>query len=115
MGSNNKTLILPLKKKWYDMIESGEKTEEYREIKKYWCKRLSYCEMYECCNSPCWYGSMLHLMNPQGYTHVRFRYGYTKRTMLFELKSITKGKGKEEWGAPNKDVFILKLGERIYE
>lgn len=29
------TLFLPLKAKWYNMIESGEKTEEYREIKPY--------------------------------------------------------------------------------
>lgn len=35
-----KTLTLSLKKKWFDMIASGEKTEEYREIKPYWEKRL---------------------------------------------------------------------------
>ena len=47
------------------------------------------------------------------YTHIRFRYGYTKRTMLFELKGITIGKGNTEWGAPDdKEVFILKLGNR---
>jgi hypothetical protein len=28
-------LHLPLKAKWYRIIESGEKTEEYREIKPY--------------------------------------------------------------------------------
>ena len=33
-------LDLPLKKEWYEMIESGIKTEEYREIKPYWIKRL---------------------------------------------------------------------------
>lgn len=33
-------LHLPLKKGWYEMIESGVKTEEYREIKPYWAKRL---------------------------------------------------------------------------
>ena len=33
-------LILPIKKKWYDMILSGEKKEEYREIKPYYTKRL---------------------------------------------------------------------------
>ena len=27
-------LILPIKKKWFDMIASGEKKEEYREIKR---------------------------------------------------------------------------------
>ena len=25
-----KTLILPIKKKWFDMIKSGQKTKEYR-------------------------------------------------------------------------------------
>lgn len=35
-----KILYLPLKKKWYEMIESGEKPEEYREDKPYWRRRL---------------------------------------------------------------------------
>lgn len=35
-----KILDLVLKGKWYDMIASGEKREEYREIKPYWEKRL---------------------------------------------------------------------------
>lgn len=30
-----KILHLPLKAQWYEMIERGEKTEEYREIKPY--------------------------------------------------------------------------------
>ena len=29
-----KTLYLPLKKQWYEMIERGEKREEYRECKQ---------------------------------------------------------------------------------
>lgn len=33
-------LKLTLKKKWFDMIESGVKLEEYREIKPYWMARL---------------------------------------------------------------------------
>lgn len=35
-----KVLDLPLMFKWYDMIDIGEKREEYREIKPYWEKRL---------------------------------------------------------------------------
>ena len=35
-----KTLHLPLKAQWYEMIESGVKTEDYREIKPYWDKRF---------------------------------------------------------------------------
>lgn len=84
-----KILDLPLKKEWYNMIESGEKREEYREIKPYWSKRLV----------------------GKGYTHVRFRYGYTKRTMLFCLDSIAISfKGKPECGAPtDRPVFIIKF------
>ena len=104
-----KVLDLPLKKEWYDMIESGIKQEEYREIKPYWCKRFlgvsvalfSYRNNYESCNV-------------NQYTHIRFRYGYTKRTMLFKLNDISIGYGNPKWGAPkDKEVFILKLGNRI--
>ena len=106
-----KILDLPLKKEWYNMIESGIKIEEYRENKPYWCKRFlgtdfayfGYRNNYQSCNV-------------KGYTHVRFRYGYTKRTMLFELKGIVFGLGREDWGAPkDRDVFILKLGNKIKE
>ena len=31
-----KTLHLVLNRKWYNMIDCGFKTEEYREIKPYW-------------------------------------------------------------------------------
>lgn len=93
-----KILDLPLKAKWYDMIESGEKREEYREYKKYWYKRLIDDET----------------LRVKPYTHVRFRYGYTKRTMLFEITCITVGMGLPGWGAPTfREVFIIKLGERI--
>ena len=34
------TLHLILKRKWYDMIVSGEKPEEYREKKAYWANRF---------------------------------------------------------------------------
>lgn len=33
-------MILPIKKKWFDMILSGEKKEEYREIKDYYFSRF---------------------------------------------------------------------------
>lgn len=63
------------------MIASGEKTEEYRMIKPYWCHRLSICEMNLCWiraeGGSCQYANILQAMNPQKYTHVRFRNGYT--------------------------------------
>lgn len=36
----NATLYLPMKKKWFDMVFSGEKKEEYREFKPYWMTRV---------------------------------------------------------------------------
>lgn len=35
-----KILHLTLKKKWFDMILSGEKKEEYRDTKEFWLRRL---------------------------------------------------------------------------
>ncbi len=96
-----KILDLPIKAKWYDMIESGEKKEEYRECKKYWVKRLM-----------CHGIGYNWIISFKPYTHVRFHYGYTKRIMLFELKEIVIGKGNPAWGAPDHEVFILKLGKR---
>ena len=74
------------------MIANGTKREEYRDIKPFWGKRL---------------------INDDGtfkdYTHVRFRYGYTKKTMLFKIENIRIGRGNSEWGAPEFDVFIIKF------
>lgn len=118
-----KILDLPLKAEWYNMIDSGVKLEEYREIKPYWIKRLAECSGenrhektgFYCkkanCHSCITRGNGFH---PKDYTHARFRYGYTKRTMLFKIELIHIGLGRKEWGAPEEDkVFILKLGERI--
>lgn len=89
-----KILYLTLKKKWFDLILSGEKTEEYIEIKPYWQKRLT----------------------SKSYDIVVFRNGYAADAPQFsiELKSITQGVGKIEWGAEkDKMCFILKLGAII--
>lgn len=135
MNGDERILYLPLKKEWYDMIESGEKTEEYREIKPYWCNRLLYgCtlgvkEYWEGVlqNAIKWvaeHGKRIPSINMHNclirdygiryYTHVCFSYGYTKKRMIFEYKNLRVGYGKTEWGAPaNMEVFIIELGKRI--
>ena len=85
-----KILHLTLKKKWFDMIASGEKREEYREIKPYWARRI------------------------KGQSVIEFRNGYAKNAprMRVEFKECLVGLGITEWGAPEgQKVFILKLGE----
>ena len=46
MAKDNKTLHLVLKRKWWDMIASGEKNEEYRDFTHFYIKRL--------CDNPCY-------------------------------------------------------------
>lgn len=102
-----KTLFLPLKKEWYEMIESGVKTEEYREQSEYWWRRLVQGTYYSD------WEKLYTEHDLKQYDAVKFSYGYTKRTMTFECKGITIGKGRKELGAPDNDVFIIKLGKRI--
>jgi len=88
-----KVLHMTLKKQWFDMIASGEKKEEYREIKPYWINRLN-----------------------KQYDVIHFRNGYSKTapTMIIELKSVTRSLGIIEWGAPpDEPVYILRLGKII--
>mgnify|MGYP006867955058 CR=1 FL=1 len=90
-------LILPIKKKWFDMIKSGEKKEEYREIKPYYDTRFRG------------YYYPTTGMQP----HILFRNGYSKNSPTIKCKvCITKGAGKQEWGAePNKEYYILDILE----
>lgn len=115
-----KILYLSLMKKPYDMIERGEKPEEYREKTAYWIARL-----YE------WHdGTRISMAEariiekkgidafsehivPKHYDAVCFSYGYTKRRMTFEYKDLTTGKGRPEWGAPDHETFIIKLGAEL--
>ena len=103
-----KVLDLVLKAKWYNMIESGVKTEEYREMKDYWRRRLTTYNPFE----PMFdYNFKDHCKN---FDSVKFHYGYTNKTMVYKIEEIKMGVGKHEWGAPiNEHVFIIKLGKRI--
>ena len=104
-----KTLTLSLKKKWYDMIASGEKTEEYRELTPYWRKRLCHLVWKDVDK----YYQIRH------FNAVTFTLGYPKkddmsRRMTFKTNGIHIGTGKPEWGAEDgKKYFVIKLGGRI--
>lgn len=108
-------LDLSLKWEWYDMIDRGEKTEEYREIKDYYLKRL----VYRSADMPPLEVKYMKksdmLLFARTYNAVRFHRGQGgKQTMLFEYKGFKIGIGNPLWGAPkDKEVFIIKLGKRI--
>ena len=80
-----------MKYQWFDMIHSGIKKEEYREIKEFYASRLEN----------------------KSYTYVRFHRGYSNKTILIECKGIEKGIGNPEWGAPDFEVYKIKLGNII--
>lgn len=105
----NKVLHLPLKAKWYNMIENGEKLEEYREINDYWCNRLLVCPNQRLYTFDGKIRKCEEVVFKK-FSHSVFRYGYTKRTMRKEIKSIAIGRGNSNWGAPtDRDVFIIKF------
>ena len=118
-GRPLRAIHLPLKAKWYDMIERGEKKEEYRTLTWHWLKRLCYNwesgDRYVDCKTGVCCGECLkneYMAYP--FDAVVFRYGYTKRFMVWSIERISIGQGRIEWGAPeNKETFIIKLKERL--
>lgn len=107
------TLHLTLKKKWFDMILSGEKKEEYREVKDYWMKRLAGLDG---CGTSYNFTILCNNENKcKHYDVIVFKNGYSKNapTIKIECKGIEVKEGKKQWGAPNYRVFSIKLGKII--
>lgn len=99
-------LILPIKKKWYDMILSGKKKEEYREIKPYYRSRLIHEGFLDV------YGL------PQTYVgRVMFRNGYSHNSPSFvALCSVDIRTGRSEWGAePGREYYVLTICDFLYK
>lgn len=131
-----KVLHLTLKKKWFDMIASGEKKEEYREIKPFWitrfCKPKHYMEPQVWHEFSC---DLIHQSNNLKRRHrnynelfdyfeikapvfdfVVFKNGYSKNSPIVKLKVFEQyiGKGNPDWGAESgKEYFVIKLGDII--
>ena len=108
-------ITLTLKKEWFDMIRSGKKKFEYREIKDYWVKRL--------CGSVFNDGELplrnVTLIMPYGVDRIRFKNGYNSDSPQFviEWKELRIGYPIAGLCPPdtdlNKKVFCLVLGDII--
>lgn len=105
-------LILPIKKKWFDMIASGEKKEEYREIKPYYDSRFMNAFGFILVGGQMIYGDAApeEIRKPWPVPIV-FRNGYSKESPEIICKcTLHFGKGKPEWGAePGKLYYVLKI------
>lgn len=111
-----RTLKLTLKKKWFDMIESGAKTEEYREITQYWINRLLTDFSTDATKNPIKLNGGSY--NVIDFNQVHFFNGahFSERLDNFkiECKGISIGTGRPEWGAaPGANYIVIKLGEKI--
>lgn len=104
-----KTLTLPLKKEWFDLIKAGIKKEEYREIKPYYEKR--FLEPLS---------SRLFRKGETGakqFDRIVFTLGYPKSTdserrLEFKNPRIRISEGRPEWGAePGKHYFVITWEE----
>ena len=100
-----KILHLTLKKKWFDLIKSGKKTIEYREIKDYWKKRLVIItnERIMCPNF------IGHPFDFREFDKIHFKNGYSKDSpqMIVEFKGISLETFE------GKMCFAIKLGKII--
>lgn len=96
-------LILPIKKKWFDMIKSGEKKEEYREIKSYWTERIAKETDELEVTDPYYYNNE--------YYDICLKNGYSKNAPKLICKcELGIDTGKEKWGAEsNKKYYVFKI------
>ncbi len=95
-------LPLVLAGKWYRMIDSGEKTEEYRDRTRYWQIRIRKW----------WRRSSPY----KPVVEFRFAYGPNAPRMAFEAVSVWHSSGiaqHPEWGEPLTPHYVIVLGERV--
>lgn len=100
-------LTLPIKKRWFDMIMSGEKQEEYRADTPYY--RARFARIFDL--DP----EALHTPSKQKIATIRLRNGYAATApSILACCLLQHGKGRPEWGAdPKTPCFILKI--MVYE
>lgn len=111
---NNPVLHLNLKKKWFDMILSGEKKEEYREMTDYWNNIFRFVEVIN------WKIRDKSFIRIKGVNHIPsdviicFSNGYRKDRKQFYIKceDLSVDYGIVPWGAEiDKLYFVLSLGK----
>ena len=94
-------IILPIKKKWFDMILSGEKKEEYRDIKPFYARRIGKYLRNR-------YTRVLRDFSTDHIVDVLFRNGYAGDSPEFWAEcEVTIGTGKTEWGAEEGKLYYV--------
>lgn len=126
------TLDLPISNKWFDMIVSGDKMFEYRDIKKHWISRMIgfknkmdpdiyYTEFLEALQNPYWNHAdvpeLLSYFNAffRRYDLIKFRNGYRwdSPCATFKWEGCDIAKGLAELGASGEYQFVIQIGEMV--
>lgn len=101
-------LILPIKKQWFDMILSGIKKEEYREIKPYWTTR--FAKYFGIVSRE---GNIIKWRQEQ--KEIVFKNGYGKDAPQFTaLCTISEGTGNIQWGAVEREKYYVLKIHKVY-
>lgn len=114
-------LILHLKTKWWQMIKSGEKPEEYRRLTDYWFKRLVRYKPVSVVATVNIKGRVVYQTTSKTNEYIYKKFdevwllcGYPKLTETDKIIKWTNTiigirQGLPEWGAPeNERVFVIK-------
>lgn len=91
-----KVLRLAVKKEYFEQIKTGSKTEEYREVKEYWTKRLH--KKYDKVQITLGYPS-----SEEKQKILNFKYNG------WEIKKIT----HKQFGDKPISVYAIKLNEKL--
>lgn len=110
-------LTLPIKKKWFDMILSGEKKEEYRDKTEYYETRFMNHFGFILVDGKLYNRSLPEELRKDPKQPIIFRNGYSATSPSFTaICSLREGAGKPEWGAePGKEYYVLTIHEIIRE
>jgi len=104
-------LILPIKRKWYDMIRSGEKKEEYRDIKPYYSSRFKNMVSLNHVPEEEFVKALRKMKYGLPFNEIVLRAGYSLLSPAIRVEgSLRIGRGKRKWGAePGKEYYILRI------
>lgn len=93
-------LPLVLRGKWYDMIASGEKREEYRSDTPYWHLRFS---------------NWVKNLPLPGHLVIAFSRGYRKPDLFIEVCGVNLYPDRQhpDWGEPTGLHYVIALKSRV--
>lgn len=115
-----KIISIPIKRKWFDMIVSGEKKEEYRAIVPHWINRFTWHEWHKL--NPETLMPMMKIYPEDVFRKdidgIRAHNGYQidSPVIIWAHNGIRVGYPNPKWCDPqdiSKKVFILSIGDLL--